>query len=93
MYCIYLLTNQTNSVLYIGVTNDLARRVREHKSEQIEGFTKRYHLHKLVYSEEYTEIRDAILREKQLKKWTRAKKNALVASKNPEWNDWSEGLL
>ena len=93
MYYVYLLTNRTNTVLYIGVTNDLARRAREHKSEQIEGFTKRYHLNKLVYIEEYGEIRDAILREKQLKKWTRAKKNALVESKNPEWKDWSEGLL
>ena len=73
--------------MYIGVTNDLKRRVREHKSEQISGFTQKYHVRKLVYFEEYSSITDAIAREKQLKKWTRQKKNLLVESKNPEWKE------
>ena len=79
--------------MYIGVTNDLQRRIYEHKKEQIEGFTKKYHIHKLVYYEEYSEINDAIAREKQLKCWTRAKKNWLVETKNPNWDDWSEGFV
>ena len=90
MYYVYLLTNKTNNVLYIGVTNDLTRRIREHKSEEIEGFTKKYHVHKLVYFEEYSEVNDAINREKQLKRWKRSKKNELIESKNPRWDDWSD---
>ena len=73
--------------MYIGVTNDLRRRLWEHKSRQIEGFTKMYCVNKLVYFEDYSEIRDALAREKQLKRWTRAKKNILVESKNPTWDD------
>ena len=87
MYYIYILTNITNKVMYIGVTNDLLRRIHEHQSEEIDGFTKRYHIHKLVYYEKYSEINAAIAREKQLKRWTRAKKNLLVESKNPNWKD------
>lgn len=68
MYYVYILSNQTNTVLYIGVTNDLHRRLYEHKSGQINGFTQKYHIHKLVYFEEYTEVNYAIAREKQLKK-------------------------
>ncbi len=68
MYYVYILSNQTNTVLYIGVTNDLHRRLYEHKSGQINGFTQKYHIHKLVYFEEYAEINYAIAREKQLKK-------------------------
>ena len=74
MYYVYILTNKTDEVMYIGVTNDLRRRLYEHKNEQIEGFTKKYHVHKLVYFEEYSEINDAISREKQLKRWVRSKK-------------------
>ena len=92
MYYVYILTNKTNAVMYIGVTNDLRRRIYEHKSEQIEGFTKRYHVHRLVYYEEYHEINDAIAREKQLKGWKRDKKNALVETRNPDWDDWSESF-
>lgn len=91
MYSVYILTNDTDSVMYIGVTNNLTRRLLEHKNEQMEGFTKKYHLHKLVYFENYTEINDAITREKQLKGWTREKKNQLVKSKNPNWDDWGDG--
>ena len=87
MYYVYILTNQNNKTVYIGITNDLKRRLYEHKTEQIEGFTKRYHIHKLVYFEEYKDINDAIAREKQLKSWIRQKKNALVESKNPSWQD------
>ena len=93
MYYVYILTNKTDTVMYIGETNDLRRRLCEHKNEQIEGFTKRYHVHKLVYYEEYHEINDAIAREKQLKGWKREKKNALVATKNPNLDDWSESFI
>jgi putative endonuclease len=93
MNYVYILTNKSNEVLYIGVTNNLTRRLCEHQNEQIEGFTKRYHLHKLVFFEEFTDVNDAIACEKQLKRWTRAKKNALVESKNPNWDDWSEGFI
>ena len=81
MYYVYILTNKTDMVMYIGVTNDLRRRLYEHKNEQIEGFTKKYHVHKLVYFEEYSEVNDAIAREKQLKQWIRAKQNWLVETK------------
>ena len=93
MYYVYILTNKTDDVMYIGVTNDLSRRLHEHKTEQIEGFTKKYNVHKLVYFEEHPEINDAIAREKQLKHWIRAKKNWLVETKNPNWDDWGEGLI
>ena len=89
-YYVYILTNKGNRVMYIGVTNDLERRVYEHKQELIEGFTKRYHVHKLVYFETTTDVRSAIEREKQLKGWRRARKNELVESMNPEWRDLSE---
>lgn len=89
MYYVYILTNKTNKVMYVGITNDLQRRLYEHKNEQIDGFTKKYHVHKLVYYEEYSEVNDAIAREKQLKHWVRAKRNSLVESKNPDWDDWS----
>ena len=89
MNYVYILTNKTDEVMYIGVMNDLRRRLYEHKNEQIDGFTKKYHVHKLVYFEEYSEVNDAIAREKQLKHWVRTKKNSLVESKNPNWLDWS----
>ena len=84
-YYVYVLTNENNNVMYIGITNDLKRRVYEHKSNSIEGFTKKYHVHKLVYYEITTDVNSAIAREKQLKKWKRAKKNALVETLNPKW--------
>ena len=93
MYYIYILTDKTDKVMYIGITNDLKRRLYEHKNEQIEGFTKKYHVHKLVYYEEYSEVNEAIAREKQLKRWIRANKNRLVESKNPNRNDWGEGFF
>ena len=90
MYYVYILTTQNDKVMYIGVTNNLRRRVYEHQDEKIEGFTKKYHVHKLVYFEEYSDVQYAIEREKQLKKWIRAKKNNLVETKNPNWDDLSE---
>ena len=93
MYYVYILASQTNSVLYIGVTSHLRQRMNEHKSGAIEGFTKRYHVDKLVYFEEYSEITYALEREKRLKRWRREKKNWLVESKNPSWADLGTGLL
>ena len=85
-----MLTNKSNAVLYIGVTNNLLRRICEHQNEKIEGFTKRYHLHKLVFFEEFSDINDAIACEKRLKRWTREKKNAQIESQNPDWKDLSK---
>ncbi len=76
--------------MYIGMTNDLQRRLYEHKNELIEGFTKRYKVHKLVYFEETTDVKAAIEREKQLKGWLRKRKNELVETTNPEWKDLSQ---
>lgn len=76
--------------MYIGVTNNLERRLFEHQNELIEGFTKTYHVHKLVYFEETSDVRAAIAREKQLKGWRREKKNELVEIMNPTWKDLSE---
>ena len=89
MYYVYILTNTNNTVIYVGVTNDLPRRLSEHKSGAIDSFTKRYRVHKLVYFEEYHNPNDAISREKQLKGWRRSKKNALVETTNPSWSDLS----
>ena len=89
MYYVYILTNQTNNVMYIGVTNDLERRLYEHKHHLVDGFTRDYRVEKLVYFEETSDVMAAIEREKQLKKWRRAKKNALVQQTNPLWRDLS----
>ena len=90
MYYVYILTNWNNRVMYIGITNDLTRRLYEHKAEVVSGFTKRYHVHKLVYFESTSDVKAAIEREKQLKGWTREKKNNLVMKNNPDWADLSE---
>ncbi len=86
-YCIYLLTNANHIVLYIGVTNNLARRVAEHKAGAHEGFTKKYNVHKLVHFETHPDIKAAIDREKQLKAGSRAKKLALITASNPAWEE------
>jgi len=86
-YYIYIMTNKLNTVLYTGVTSDLLRRVYEHKSKQIEGFTMKYNVDKLVYYEVFDEINDAIEREKQIKAGTRQKKIDLIVSMNPAWKD------
>jgi putative endonuclease len=87
-YYIYILTNKSK-ILYIGVTNNLNRRVYEHKNKLIEGFTKKYNLDELVYFEVFNNIEDAIRREKQLKNWHRQWKMNLVESVNKEWKDLS----
>ena len=86
-YYVYLLTNANHAVLYVGVTNDLARRVAQHKAGIHEGFTKKYNVNKLVYFETYGTIVDAIAREKQIKAGSRAKKLALVNADNPAWEE------
>ena len=89
-YYVYILTNQFNDVFYVGVTNNLERRIREHQSGLIDGFTKKYRVHKLVYCESCHDVRDAIAREKQLKNWNREKKRFLIEKMNPEWKDLSK---
>jgi putative endonuclease len=88
-YYIYIMANWKNTVIYIGVTNDLLRRLFEHKNKLLDGFTKKYNLDKLVYFETFNDINDAIKREKELKKWRREKKNNLIESVNSEWRDLS----
>ncbi|MCK4944791.1 MAG: GIY-YIG nuclease family protein [Alphaproteobacteria bacterium] len=89
-YFVYILTNWTSSVMYIGVTNNLERRLFEHKNKLVAGFTSKYNVDKLVYFEGTIDIQAAIAREKELKSWRREKKNALVESLNPEWKDLSD---
>lgn len=91
-YHVYMMANWDNRVLYIGVTNHLARRVSEHQNGSCEGFSKRYNTTKLVYAEEYPTAYEAITREKQLKGWLRVKKNQLVESVNPGWRDLGKSL-
>jgi putative endonuclease len=76
--------------MYVGMTNDLLRRVYEHKTKAVKGFTEKYNVNKLVYFEETPDVRAAIAREKEIKRWRREKKNALVFKSNPEWKDLSE---
>ena len=94
MHYVYILANQTNVAIYIGVTNDLVKRVWQHK-EKIDrsSFTARYNINKLVYFEVFSDPYSAISREKQLKSWKRAKKNELVESTNPEWLDLYNSVL
>ena len=91
-FYVYILTNWNHRVLYIGVTNNIARRVWEHKQEEIDGFTKKYHVTKLVYVEPFATVVDAIAREKQLKGGSRKKKNNLIEEFNPEWKDLYDEL-
>ena len=87
-YYVYMMTNRYRNVLYTGVTNDLVRRVYEHRNHLFEdSFTARYHITKLVYFEMTEDIRSAIEREKQIKSWNRARKEILVESQNPAWED------
>jgi putative endonuclease len=88
-YFVYIVTNKSNKVLYIGVTNNLERRMFEHKNKMINGFTKKYNLTKLVYFQETSDVRSAIEREKQLKNWHRDCKIKLITDFNPEWKDLS----
>ena len=88
-YYVYILASENNRVLYIGVTNDIVRRIAEHKAGSIPGFTATYHVHKLVYFESCGDAYAAIAREKQLKGWRREKKTKLITERNPFWKDLS----
>ncbi|HVG22983.1 MAG TPA: GIY-YIG nuclease family protein [Thermoanaerobaculia bacterium] len=97
-YWVYMMTNRWHSVLYIGVTNSLEKRVCQHKNKVISGFTEQYNCDRLVYFEIYDEITQAVAREKQLKKWSRPKKELLIAQMNPQWDDlaadwYREGVI
>jgi putative endonuclease len=86
-YYVYILASKKNGALYIGVTNNLLKRVYEHKQNFIDGFTKKYNVHTLVYYEAHSKIEEAIIREKQIKKWNRKWKLRLIEEMNYEWND------
>ena len=86
-YYVYILASQKNGTLYVGVTSNLTKRVYEHKHNFIDGFTKKYNVHDLVYYEHCSEVEEAILREKQIKKWNRKWKLRLIEEKNPAWSD------
>jgi putative endonuclease len=86
-YYVCILASRRNGTLYIGVTNDLARRVYEHQEGIVEGFTKRYGVHHLVYYEVHKDVRDAIWRETCIKRWRRAWKIRLIEQENPDWRD------
>jgi putative endonuclease len=92
-YYVYLLTNWNNKVMYVGITNDLVRRIYEHKEKFVKGFTEKYNVTKLVYYEQTPDISEALNREKEIKKWRREKKNRLVVNTNPQWRDLSEDFL
>lgn len=91
-YYVYILTNKTNNVLYTGVTNNLERRMFEHRNKLIEGFTKKYNVSKLVYMEIFNNVEDAIAGEKKIKGWVRSKKNSLIEAMNPTWKDLDSSL-
>ena len=94
MYYVYILTNMTGTVVYTGVTNDLIRRVYEHKHNvDPNSFTAKYAVHKLVYFEQTSSCYEAISREKQIKSWNRKRKNRLVESFNPKWEELYDSLL
>lgn len=91
-YYLYIMASESGT-LYTGITNDLGRRVWEHKNNIIEGFTKKYNCHKLVYCESGEDISGIILREKQIKKWNRKKKEFLIKTINPKWIDLSKEMF
>ena len=93
-YYVYILANATNTVIYTGVTSNLIRRVYEHREEvDTKSFTAQYHVHRLVYFEETSDVHVALEREKQIKGWNRARKNKLVEKRNPSWEDLYQQLL
>ena len=89
MYFVYILSNWNDAVLYIGVISNLPRRLYEYRSGLVDGFSKQYNTHKLVYFEHTNDVYSAISREKQLKKWSRSKKDVLISRLNPQWRDLS----
>jgi len=86
-YYVYILASKKNGTLYIGVTNDLIRRVYQHKSDLVDGFTKKHRVHNLVYYEQTENVESAIIKEKRLKKWNRQWKIDLIEKNNPQWRD------
>jgi len=92
-YFVYILTNKYNGTLYIGVTNDLIKRIWQHKNKVVDGFTKKFDISRLVYFEECQSINEAIKREKQVKKWNRQWKINLIEKHNPLWDDLYEEIL
>ena len=92
-YFVYIMASARNGTLYVGVTNDIARRAYEHRNGLNEGFTKRYGIHMLVWLEEHGDIYEAILREKRIKKWNRAWKLRLIEEKNPDWVDLFDQII
>ncbi len=90
---VYILASKRNGTLYIGVTSSLVKRVYEHKCNLVEGFTKKYKVHHLVYFEEHEDIQQAITREKQIKKWKRKWKLALIEKRNPNWRDLYDEIV
>jgi putative endonuclease len=90
---VYILASQRNGTLYIGVTSDLVQRVWQHKNDVIDGFTKKYGVHSLVYYELHDDMENAIVREKRLKKWNRDWKLRLIEEKNPDWNDLYASII
>lgn len=91
-YYVYIMTNQNNKVLYVGVTNNLQRRVYEHKHKLIDGFTKRYNCTKLVWFQQTSDVNSAIQEEKRMKKWKREYKENVINAMNPNWDDLSKKL-
>lgn len=91
-YFVYILGNKSNSVLYTGVTNNLDRRIKEHRLKLIPGFTARYNLTKLLYYSRFTDVNEALLWEKRIKGWLREKKEVLITAENPTWKDLAEKL-
>ena len=91
-YYVYILASGRNGTLYVGVTNDLVRRTHEHKTGAADGFTKRFGVKRLVYSESFPDVRDALLREKVLKRWRREWKLNLIERDNPDWHDLYDGI-
>ena len=92
-YYVYILTSKRNGTLYTGVTSDLIRRVFEHKNDLIDGFTNKYQVHKLVHYEIFSDINEAIAREKQIKSWQRSWKKNLIEKVNPRWIDLYDDLM
>jgi putative endonuclease len=91
-FYVYILASRIGGTIYIGVTNDLVRRVAEHRLKSVEGFTKKYEVDRLVYFEQFDDVENAIRREKQLKKWNRAWKVRLIEELNPNWDDLYPGI-
>ena len=91
--CVYILASKRNGTLYVGITSDLVKRIYEHKNDFVDGFTKEYAVHALVYFELHDDMQAAIEREKQVKKWKRAWKLALIEKQNPQWRDLDPDIV